>query len=65
MGDVELVTTDGGATWVGQALTAGSAAPQIRPVAVRGHAPDLKMLWLSGTFAAYNSFNQGIDGGAT
>lgn len=55
-----FVTTDGGATWAGVALTANSAAPQIRPVGVRDRISDLAVIWLSGSYTTYQSYVQGI-----
>lgn len=59
-----FTTTDQGATFTGEALTSSSSGKQMRPVAVRNHAPDLKVLWLSGTYTSYTSFSLGIMGSA-
>ncbi len=44
------VTFDHGATWNLTALTSGSTGKQLRPVCIYNHAPDLKVLWISGTY---------------
>jgi len=49
------VTTDGGATWQGTALTRGGK--NVRPVSVRNHASDLQVLWMTGTYMNYTDYN--------
>jgi hypothetical protein len=58
------ITTDGGTTWEATALTSGSSVDNIRPVAVRNHAPDLRVLWLSGTYTAYTDYDLDVIGSA-
>lgn len=55
-------TVDGGTNWQNIALTTGSASKQIRPVAVRNHANDLRVVWLSGTYTTYTNFALSILG---
>lgn len=55
-------TPDNGATWTGTAITSGSSDKNIRPVAVRNHASDLKLLWLEGTYATYISYTLNVMG---
>ena len=53
-------TTDGGATWSSYALT--SSGKNLRPVSVLNHAPDLQVLWLTGTYTNYITYSQGTAG---
>jgi hypothetical protein len=54
------VTTDGGATWRGTPLTRGGK--NIRPVSVRNHAPDLQVLWMTGTYMNFTDYNTATEG---
>ena len=56
------VTTDGGLTFVGEAITTGSSFDNWYPVDVRNHAPDLKAMWLAGTYVTYTNFSFGTSG---
>jgi hypothetical protein len=53
-------TADGGATWETRAITAGSPAHNVRPVAVRGHAGGTgpAVLWMrtTGGYRHYTDF---------
>lgn len=55
------VTGDGGATWTTTALTSDSSK-NVRPVSVIDADPDLKVLWLHGTYTDYFTYAQGIKG---
>ena len=49
------VTANGGTTWTKTALT--SSGKNIRPVGVRNYDDKLQVMWMSGTYASYTSFN--------
>ena len=41
-------TADLGRTWTSEAVTSGSSHGNVRPIGVRGHAPDgPKVLWMN------------------
>ena len=58
------VTLDGGPSWTSEAVTVGSAADNLYPVAVRNGSPDRRVMWLTGTFTSYTDFQVGISGSA-
>lgn len=58
----KYVTADGGATFSSTAITTGSTSKNIRPVAIRNHASDLKFLWLNGTYTGYTNWNLALLG---
>lgn len=58
----KYTTVDGGATWTATAITSGSAAKNIRPVAVRNSAGDLRFLWLKGTYTTYTNYSMELWG---
>lgn len=55
-------TPDNGTTWTGTAITSGSSDKNVRPVAVRNHASDLKFLWLEGTYTSYTNYDLSVKG---
>lgn len=58
----KYTTANGGASFSSTAITSGSTVKNVRPVAVRDHASDLKLLWLAGTYNSYTNFNMAILG---
>jgi hypothetical protein len=58
---VRNTTTDGGATWTRQPLTAAGSM-QVRPVVVRNSAPELRALWMAGTYSTFTSWSTGTSG---
>jgi hypothetical protein len=62
--EVEVWTTsDGGASWVSQAVTSGSQAKNIRPISPRGLVPfgaDLAVIWMRGTYDSYVLYDTSI-----
>ena len=50
-------STDSGATWTWQAVTANSTSDNIRPVAVAGPRGDFALLWLRGRYPSYIRYN--------
>lgn len=56
-------TTDGGLTFTGEAVTAGSAVPQLRPVVIRDHPADaIAVLWCAGRYTTYTDYDQHMRG---
>lgn len=50
-------TTDGGTTWLSDALTSGSTEKNIRPVVPEGNGPgNVSMLWLRGRYISYTQY---------
>lgn len=59
----KYTTDDDGATWSGVALTSGSAVKNIRPIVPRDAEPDLKVIWLRGTYTTYEDYALEVYGG--
>jgi hypothetical protein len=58
---VRNVTADDGATWDRVELT-DAAVQNVRPATVRNSAAQLRVLWMSGTYTSYLSWNTGTSG---
>lgn len=56
------LTLDDGASWTERAITESSSSKQIRPVAVRDAATDLRVVWMDGTYSTYTSYSVGTTG---
>ncbi len=55
-------TADGGLTFTWQPVTWGSAADNLRPIVPENHGRTRHLLWFSGTYTTYTSFNTRVLG---
>lgn len=57
----EYRTADNGATWaLARSITSGSSVKNCRPYSPEGHDDRLGVLWWSGTYSTYTSYNTSI-----
>lgn len=56
-------TTTGGASWTSQAITANSGSTKnVRPFVPRNHADALSVVWMSGSYPFYTTYDTGLKG---
>jgi hypothetical protein len=55
-------TTDGGANWHWDAITANSTMDNIRPIVPSWDTNHTALLWLRGTYSSYKSYNMSVVG---
>jgi len=54
-------TTDGGGSWVSEAVTSGSASDNVRPVVPLDHALDGPgLIWMNGSYLDYTSYSTSL-----
>ena len=60
--EIERWTTpDGGASWVSEAVTSGSANDNVRPVVPLGHAPGGPgLVWMNGSYVDYANYSTSL-----
>lgn len=54
------VTSDGGDSWTPTNITSGSTKKNIRPVVIRNHTSDMKVMWMYGDYTSYFNVSTNI-----